>query len=202
MPQTKRRTAVQQTMPHRHDLIFFDLRNDVFGMMLRCASGTATSHGVFDRDRCTYPGDWTSTSLTFGPELFEDAALFEPPVITLPPVEPTDDLAHSVRALHEDSGLTWDQLAKLFNVSRRAVHQWAVGGRMNTTNVTRLQELTRVVAGLAGSSATDKRSALLAPMRPEGRSLYDDLRAESAVRDEINAPAGTYDQRLGARHDR
>lgn len=196
MPQTRRRTVVQQTMPHRHDPFFFDLRNDVFEMMLRCASGTATSHGVFERDRCTYPGDWTSTSLTFGPELFE------PPVIMPPQEESTDDLAHSVRALHEDSGLTWDQLAKLFNVSRRAAHQWAVGGRMNTTNVTRLQELTRVVAGLAGSSATDKRSALLAPTRPEGRSLYDALRAESAVRDEINAPAGTYDQRLGARHDR
>jgi hypothetical protein len=196
MPQTRRRTAVQQTTSHGYDPFFFDLRNDVFGMLLRCASGTATSHGVFDRDRCTYPGDWTSTSLTFGP------VLFEPLAIGLPPEKPTDDLAHSVRALHEDSGLTWDQLAKLFNVSRRAVHQWAVGGRMNTTNVTRLQELTRVVAALAGNGATDKRSALLAPARPAGRSLYDDLRAQSTVRDEINAPAGTYDQRIGARHDR
>ena len=199
---TRRPTVKQQTVPHQLDPYSFELRSEVFGMMLRCASGTATSHGFFDRGRCTYPGDWTSTSLTFGPELFEDAALFEPPVIMPPPEESTDDLALSVRALHEDSGLTWDQLAKLFNVSRRAVHQWAVGGRMNTTNVTRLQELTRVVASLAGSSATDKRSALLAPTRPEGRSLYDALRAESVVRDEINAPAGTYDQRLGARHDR
>ena len=39
MPQTRRRTAVQQTLPHRHDLLFFDPRKDVLGMMLRALRG-------------------------------------------------------------------------------------------------------------------------------------------------------------------
>ena len=30
--------------------------------------------------------------------------------------------AKAIRKAHEDSGLTWDQLAKVFGVSRRSVH--------------------------------------------------------------------------------
>src|SRR5262245_36297225 len=33
----------------------------------------------------------------------------------------------AVRSLHDSSGLTWEQLARLFGVSRRAVHNWANG---------------------------------------------------------------------------
>ena len=40
----------------------------------------------------------------------------------------------------EHSGLTWDQLGKVFGVSRRAVHMWANGGRLNESNARRLRE--------------------------------------------------------------
>src|SRR6266542_2454198 len=44
-------------------------------------------------------------------------------------------VALSVRHLYEASGLTWEQLARLFGVSRRAVHNWANGGRMTARHV-------------------------------------------------------------------
>ena len=39
--------------------------------------------------------------------------------------------ADELRWLKAHSGLTWEQLGKAFGVSRRAVHLWANGGRMN-----------------------------------------------------------------------
>lgn len=46
---------------------------------------------------------------------------------------------------HRESGLTWDQLARYFGVSRRAVHLWAAGGRMSATNEELLAHLVFAV---------------------------------------------------------
>ena len=78
--------------------------------------------------------------------------------------------ATSVRELRERSGLTWDEFAGLFGVSRRAVHSWAAGGRMNSVNAARLQDLATLVAQFTGSPGT-VRAALLAPDQV-GRSIY------------------------------
>lgn len=56
--------------------------------------------------------------------------------------------AYLLRDLKSRSGLTWDQLAGLFRVSRRAVHGWASGARLNAQHSETLswlrQTLTRV----------------------------------------------------------
>jgi len=107
----------------------------------------------------------------------------------------TSDL---VRQLHDQSGLTWEQLAKLFWVSRRAVHHWAVGGTMNGANIRRLNQLLGIVRQLPGSTAAEKRAAIFTP-RDNGRSHYDQLLKRSSA-DAINAPLPP-ESLVGARHD-
>lgn len=51
-----------------------------------------------------------------------------------------------VKMIHDESGLTWEQLSKALNVSRRSVHLWASGGRINARHsemITRLAQLVR-----------------------------------------------------------
>lgn len=82
--------------------------------------------------------------------------------------------ASRVRRLKEDSGLTWDQLRRLFGVSRRAVHMWAGGARMNSRNEERLAYLERIVSA-AGSTAAERRDALVGSPRGGGRSIFQQL---------------------------
>lgn len=87
-----------------------------------------------------------------------------------------------VGRLRNTSGLTWDQLARLFGVSRRALHLWASGGRMNAANYERLAHLLQAVDALPGFTPAQRRAALLAP-GARGMSLFDQLRAEHASSD-------------------
>lgn len=110
-------------------------------------------------------------------------------------------LRDSVLLLHEMSGLTWDQLAKLFGVSRRAVHLWASGGRMNSAHVDRLNEVLSVIRSIQGDTVEQRREFLLAP-RADGRSLYEGLLASRRRGEAINAPAFRPEQLTEALHDR
>lgn len=82
--------------------------------------------------------------------------------------------AFRVRQLKDDSGLTWDQLRRLFGVSRRALHSWAGGARMNSRNEERLVCLESVIAALEGG-ATERRDALLGSSPDGGRSIFQQL---------------------------
>lgn len=53
--------------------------------------------------------------------------------------------AVEIRALRETSGLSWQQIARLFGVSRRAVHMWAAGGRMTDHHAELLERHLAVV---------------------------------------------------------
>ena len=73
------------------------------------------------------------------------------------------------------TGLTWAEIAQLMGVSRRAVHKWAAGGRLNAGNSERLREIVEAVAPLLhrdGPEAT--REQLRAP-QSDGRSLLQTL---------------------------
>lgn len=58
-------------------------------------------------------------------------------------------------------GLTWDQLARLFNVSRRSLHFWASGKPMAPSNEEHLQRLLITVRKLDRGSASANRALLL-----------------------------------------
>jgi transcriptional regulator with XRE-family HTH domain len=90
-------------------------------------------------------------------------------------VPASGNLAEAVKSLRVESGLTWDQLGRLFGVSRRAMHLWANGGKMNAAHAEALSAILQIVRNLPGSGTIDPREALLRPSA-EGRSVYDELR--------------------------
>ena len=79
------------------------------------------------------------------------------------------------------SGLTWDQLARYFGVSRRAVHLWAAGGRMSAANEELLAHLVRAVDAVRGLEPAARRQALLRP--DSGLNIIDTERARRSSRD-------------------
>lgn len=95
--------------------------------------------------------------------------LWAPVLVAVAPGEVFDAVAGDVRSdqdevlwVKERSGLTWDQLGKVFGVSRRAVHLWANGGRMNETNAEVLRRFAAEVAAHEGGSPEQTRAALIA----------------------------------------
>jgi transcriptional regulator with XRE-family HTH domain len=83
--------------------------------------------------------------------------------------------AEQIRFLHEHSGLTWEQLGRLFGVSRRALHNWAGGSRLSAGNA---ETLARIVAALAERttySPEENRDWFLRA-RGESGSLFDEIR--------------------------
>lgn len=112
-----------------------------------------------------------------------------------------EPLAELVRRLRNSSGLTWDQLARLFGVSRRALHLWASGGRMNAANHEQLARLLALIDALPGDTPEQRRAALLAPRR-SGQSLFDELRGEHASTDhDVSGTPWTPGDLLGARQE-
>jgi hypothetical protein len=179
-------------------------------------SGTGTTASIAESP-ARYIGDWTSTGRVVGsgppggaPSSRGRSEEIAPPSSTAEH-GPTQAIevggsveqatqAAKVRWLHDASGLTWEQLGRLFGVSRRAVHLWANGGRMNATNAEGLAELVALVRELPGGP-DERRAALLVPSMGGG-SIVDQIRARhrSGSRDISGTPFGP-DELLGALHE-
>lgn len=67
----------------------------------------------------------------------------------------------AIAELRRISGLTWEQLGQLFDVSRRSVHFWASGKPLNSTNEARLMRVLDVVRDADRGNARATRVALL-----------------------------------------
>ena len=80
----------------------------------------------------------------------------------------------AIAELRRLSGLTWDQLARLFNVSRRSLHFWASGKPMAPSNEEHLQRLLAVVRKIDRGTAAANRALLLAA-REDGNFPFDML---------------------------
>lgn len=74
--------------------------------------------------------------------------------------EPT---SRDIVKLRRSSGLTWEQLAQLFGVSRRALHFWASGKPMSARNTEHLQRVVAVLQRVDRGSASANRATLLEP---------------------------------------
>lgn len=92
------------------------------------------------------------------------------------PLSMPDEVARDLTELRRRTGLTWEQLARLFNVSRRAVHFWASGKAMTADHEERLKRVIAVVRQMDRGSASENRAVLLSPDR-EGRLPFDLLAA-------------------------
>ena len=67
----------------------------------------------------------------------------------------------ALNELRQLSGLTWEQLAKLFNVSRRSLHFWASGQPLSRSNEEKLNRLLGTIQYIDRGSASLNRSLLL-----------------------------------------
>jgi DNA-binding transcriptional regulator YiaG len=70
-----------------------------------------------------------------------------------------------VNELKKLSGLTWEQLAKIFNVSRRSLHFWASGKPISPFNEEHLRRLLATLRYINRGSSDINRSALLQPQQ-------------------------------------
>lgn len=84
--------------------------------------------------------------------------------------------ASALSELRRISGLTWDQLGRLFDVSRRSVHFWASGKPLNAANEARLHRVLDVVRHADRGSAGANRTALLGAVN--GRVPFDLLASQ------------------------
>lgn len=76
-----------------------------------------------------------------------------------------------VRALYDRAGLSWDELARALGVSRRAAHQWAVGGRISSAHLEVLFALEAEVNRVHSNDRESTRLQLLTPSA-DGLSPY------------------------------
>ncbi len=67
----------------------------------------------------------------------------------------------AIAELRRISGLKWEQLARLFDVSRRSLHFWASGKVMTPANEEHLQRLLGVLRKIDRGCASVNRAALL-----------------------------------------
>lgn len=118
-------------------------------------SGTATNKPISDQDLLLV---LERTNSGF-PLSFQSANL----------AEANRDALNELRKL---SGLTWEQLAKLFNVSRRSLHFWASGQSLSRFNEENLNRLLGTIRYINRGSASLNRNLLLSPGQ-NGRLLFD-----------------------------
>lgn len=81
--------------------------------------------------------------------------------------------ADAISELRLLTGFTWDQIARLFSVSRRSVHLWASGETMSSDNEEHLHRLLAVVKRADRGRADDNRAALLSSDGPSNLCVFD-----------------------------
>lgn len=84
--------------------------------------------------------------------------------------------AEALGRLRRRSGLTWEQLSRLFRVSRRALHMWATGQQMAPQNEEHLHRMVAVIESADQGGATGNRAALF-EATGDGRVAFDLLAA-------------------------
>jgi transcriptional regulator with XRE-family HTH domain len=113
-------------------------------------TGTAGASELPDADVVVFPLDGTAASIGMGaPELGHgDSGLQVNP--------------RALAEIRRRSGLTWEQLAEVFGVSRRSVHLWASGKPLSSSNEERLHAVLSVVRSIDRGNASETRAALCA----------------------------------------
>lgn len=103
------------------------------------------------------------------------------------PSAPTEaeSTADLVKQIKRRGAYTWDQVAKLFGVSRRTVHLWASGGKISAVNEEALGRVMRQIEAIEEAGEHGARFRFLA--------LLDQQRSQHASSSaDVNRPASTY----------
>lgn len=77
------------------------------------------------------------------------------------PAEQSESTARAINELHRLTGLTWEQLAEVFQVARRSLHFWASGKPLNGRNEERLRRVLAVIRTTDRGSTSQNRAMLL-----------------------------------------
>lgn len=72
---------------------------------------------------------------------------------------------------------TWDQISRLFTVSRRTIHLWASGGPMSRENEEHLHRMLGILRHADRGRTGDNRATLLSCANPLNRCAFDLLAA-------------------------
>ncbi|MGE3839928.1 MAG: hypothetical protein AB7G40_18700 [Hyphomonadaceae bacterium] len=98
-------------------------------------------------------------------------------VMTLTPA-PAETPARAVLEIRRISGLTWDELATLFSVSRRSVHHWASGKQVSSANEHHIRRTLGVVRALDRGASSATRNLILG-QHLSGSLIFDLLQAQA-----------------------
>lgn len=85
---------------------------------------------------------------------------------------PEPSTSSAIMELRRLSGLTTDQLARIFKISRRSLHFWASGGNLNSSNEESLNRLLATVRKIDRGYAKANREILFTPTQ-EGKIPFD-----------------------------
>ena len=89
---------------------------------------------------------------------------------------PAESTAQAILEIRRRSGLTWEEIGDLFDVSRRSVHHWASGKPVSAGNDQMIRRILAAVRRLDPSSQTGARAQLLAVDDATGVSTFDLLK--------------------------
>jgi hypothetical protein len=76
-------------------------------------------------------------------------------------INPFQSPSIALMELRRLCGFTWDELATLFNVSRRSLHFWASGKPLNAPNEDHLRQVLDILHQIDTGNAQENRSRLL-----------------------------------------
>lgn len=80
--------------------------------------------------------------------------------------------AEGLATLRRVGGFTWEQVARLFNVTRRSVHFWASGEAMTAEHEEHLNRVVAALFRMNRGSAAETRRAIMTPA-PDGTIPFD-----------------------------
>ena len=89
---------------------------------------------------------------------------------------PSESTGEAVLEIRRRSGLTWEQLGKLFDVSRRSVHHWASGKAVTPEHERMIRRMLASIRRLDQGSQAATRARLLAVDERFGFTVLDLLK--------------------------
>ena len=90
---------------------------------------------------------------------------------------PAESTAEAIMEIRRRSGLTWQELGELFDVSRRSIHHWANGKSVSAGNDRAIRRMLAAIRHLDRGSQRDTRALLLSVDQATGVSPLDLLQA-------------------------
>jgi hypothetical protein len=167
-------------------------------------SGLAPSRRGFVAVGCAFLAGLATTSLPQALFLFDGTSATTPsPVGALSSnVESAvlegsaqSSAGHLINEARRISGLTWLEIAKVMQVSRRVIHFWANGRPINSVNQERLSRVIATLRVIDRGTGRETRDALMNPA-PDNRLPFDLL--VDGKFEEVSAILGRGERRQGA----